>query len=78
MADGLQQQIEQFTRELFSGPVEILTELDPETDESYFAVYVATEHEVGEIVRLNDAWHRRLLQTAGKAAGLYRLALNIR
>jgi hypothetical protein len=78
LAGSLQKQIEQFTQELFSSPVEILAELDPETDEKYFAVYVAADHEVAEIVRLNDAWHRRLLHTAGKSAGLYRLALNIR
>jgi hypothetical protein len=78
LASGLQDQIKQYTEGLFGSPVEILAELDPETDDKYFAVYAATGEESATIARLNDTWHRWLLGTSGKAAGFYRLALSIR
>src|SRR5688572_27762157 len=73
-----QQRIQEFTQELFGSPADIRAESDCETDDRYFTVYVTTSAEPAEIVRLNDAWHRRLLQTAGDVANFYRLALDVR
>lgn len=70
--------ISQFTQELFGNPVNITAESDPEPEiDDYFAVRVATCLEVPEIVRLNDVWHHKLLETAGESSIQYRLALEI-
>jgi hypothetical protein len=73
----LHREVRRFTQELFGIEPVIVEESDPETDDPYFAVQVTTVADVNEIVKLNDAWHRQLISSAGDWMHFYRLALHI-
>ena len=63
---------------MFGAPAVMAAEIDSEAEnQDYFAVRVATHAPVAAIVRLNDFWHRKLLQVAGESAHQFRLALEI-
>jgi hypothetical protein len=67
-----------YTEDLFGAPACMTLEWDPELpDTCHLVVHVKTNAEVPEIVRLNSAWHRRLLEVAGDAAIRYQLLLEV-
>jgi uncharacterized coiled-coil protein SlyX len=70
-------QLRRFTDELFDAESSIDIDSDPETNQNCFVVHVATAAEVADIVRLNNEWHRRLIEVAGSAANSFRLSLEI-
>lgn len=77
-AADLQTAILAFTEELFRTRASMTLEADPELpDTNYLVVHVKTNAEVAEIVRLNTAWHRRLLEVAGDSAIRYHLFLDV-
>ncbi|WP_425615542.1 hypothetical protein NA78x_005464 [Anatilimnocola sp. NA78] len=77
-AADLQSAIVAFTEELFCTVPTVTLESDPELPNSeYLVVHARTNAELAEILRLNTAWHVRLLEVAGDSAIHYRLDLDV-
>lgn len=73
----LQDRIIAFTSSIFRAPASLCSAVDLEYDEAYFAVRVTAAGSVEDILRMNNLWHREIVQHAGDFALKLRLALSI-
>jgi hypothetical protein len=72
-----QERVIALTRSLFGGAPAISAGADPEYDEIFFVVEARASGTTEEVLRLNDQWHREIVQQAGDQALKFRLALNV-
>jgi hypothetical protein len=70
-------QLAALTRALFPGKLVVETGVDPEIRDDVCLLFQAdASGSVGEILSLNDQWHRRALSIAPEWPGLFRLSID--
>ena len=66
------------TRELFSDPIKVAEEEDPEIEnERYVVFHVAVSGNPREIINRQREWHRKVIACAGDEARCFRISLDV-